>query len=352
MEKEVDFVIFPLVQKNPDNKEIDRNKIIEYTKNTLEEYPPEDRALAWLVLLRLYPSDPNKWEEEKKTLIDGYWVFVKEFGVEHWYDVDLPDNVTPKEMNVPNKPLMGQIHSDIVRTGRQIMFFPPELERQGKDPNNSMSQFEGYMRRIERILYIFGSINVGLSYTQGFNELVSPLYYVMLKATALFRNNQDDIEALSFAMLQQLITSTPIHEMYTTQDKSSIILHKLDDFTRLMTKHLPKVAAAINYHKLHPASYCYRWFNLLFAQEYDMPSLLPVWDVLFSHIDELLDFAFYIGIAQLKVIEDQIRADDLSLTLVALQNLDIPDVFPVIKYAVQFYEADHKKVSLFKKLFH
>ena len=129
MEKEIDFLIFPLVQKNPDNKEIDRNKIIEYTKNTLEDYPPEDRALAWLVLLRLYPSDPNKWEDEKKTLINDYWVFVKEFGVQHWYDVDLPDNVSAKELDVPNKPLMSQIHSDIVRTSRQIMFFPPELER-------------------------------------------------------------------------------------------------------------------------------------------------------------------------------------------------------------------------------
>ena len=190
-------------------------------------------------------------------------------------------------------------------------------------------------------------MNVGYSYTQGFNELVSPLYYVMLKSTALFRNNQDDIEALSFSMLQRLITSTSLHEMYTIQDKSSIIFHNLSDFTTLLKKHIPKVYDLIEKKlKLHPATYCYRWFNLLFAQEYDMPSLLQLWDVIFAHADDILNFAYYIGLGQLKVIENTLQASE-SKTLYRIQNIEIRDVCDVINYALKFYNDDHKKKSFF-----
>ncbi|EAY14596.1 TBC1 domain protein, putative [Trichomonas vaginalis G3] len=343
--EELEFVIMPMVQPNPDDEPIDVRKIREIALTTLTEYPPEDRALAWLVLLDVFPTNPNKWEEVRKTYIDNYWNFVEDLKVKEWHNKVLPEHMLPEEYDVPNKQLMSQIHCDIVRTGRQILFFPPEPVQQDPDHKDIMAPFQKYMRRIERVLYIFGTFNIGLSYTQGFNELVSPLYYVMLKATALFRNNHDIIEALSFTMLQQLITSTQIHEMYTTQDKSSIILHKLGEFTHLVEKYLPEIALKLKTLNVHPAVYCYRWYNLLFAQEYDMPSLLLIWDVIFAHKGEMLNFAFYIGLAQLKVIEKRLQSNDFSIIISALQQLDIMDVVPVIKWASYYYKLDHQKQS-------
>ena len=339
-----EFVIMPLVQPNEEESEIDIIQIKKYAMSTLTEYPPEDRSLAWLVLSGLYTRIPNFWPEKKEKLIKDYWLFVKDFGVENWVNEKVPDHILPEDIHAPNQQLMGQIHCDIVRTGRHILFFPPEtnlsINPAEKDPR---ARFQPFMRRIERILYIFGSLNVGYSYTQGFNELVSPLYYVMLKATALFRNDNDVIEALTFSLLHQLITSTPLHEMYTTQDKSSIIIHKLEEFTNLIKTHLPNVHKILQQLKVHPALYCYRWFNLLFAQEYEMPSLLQLWDTIFAHIDDILQWAFYIGLAQLKIIEKNLDPNDFSTTISVLQNLQINDVSSVINWAVHFYNIDHTK---------
>lgn len=345
MSKELEFVIMPMVQPNPDDEPIDIQSIRQLAMGTLNEYPPEDRALAWLVLLGVFPSNPNTWEEVRKNYITNYWNFVDDLKVKDWHTKILPEHMLPEEYDVPNKQLMSQIHCDIVRTGRQIMFFPPEPIKPGVDPKDVLGPFHTYMRRIERILYIFGTFNIGLSYTQGFNELVSPIYYVMLKATELFRNNHDIIEALTFTILQQLITSTQIHEMYTTQDKSSIILHKLGEFVQLVHKHLPEIGEKLHKLNIHPAVYCYRWFNLLFAQEYDMPSLLLIWDVLFAHREEMLSFAFYIGLGQIKVIEKHLQVSDFSHIVSNLQQLDIMDVVPVIKWASYYYKLDKQKKS-------
>ena len=349
-DKELDFKIYTLVQKNPDAVEIPLQLIKEITEKTLDDCPPEDRAVAWLALLEVFPKNPNDWEEEKKNLIESYQSFVKEYKLSDWYNENVPDAVNQSQLNVPDKSLMAQIHSDIVRTGRQIQFFPPDLSREGNPENCVMYKHVGYMRRIERILYVFATNNSTLSYTQGFNELVSPIYYVMLKARYMFREEQDDIEAITYAMLQQLISSTSIHEMYTTQDKSSIILTKLEDFTKLLNKHIPEVGEKIDKLHIHPATYCYRWFNLLFAQEYDLPTLLPLWDILFSHIDELLDYAFYIGLGQMKMCENKIMTGRTTDILYALQNLDISDPKPAAIYAKEYYDADHPK-TFFKKLF-
>lgn len=353
MSREVDFIIFPLVQPNPDEEEIDKALIATITEGTLEEYPPEDRALAWMVMLGLYPTNPNKWEQEKKESIDNYWQFVKEFGVEDWHTKVIPKAAKTPEFNVPQRALMAQIYADIYRTARQIMFFPPGEPLEGTYLSTELAPFEGYMRRIERVLYVFANFNVGLSYTQGFNELVTPMYYVLLKSTQLFRNDQDVIEGLAFTMLQLLITSSPIHEMYTTQDKSSIILHKLSEFQDILMRHMPDIAKKFDQLGIHPASYCYKWFNLLFAQEYDMPSVLPIWDLMFSHFDQILDYAFYFGVAQIKCIESKFDNVRFSDALKALQNLEIRDPGKVIKITIELWEKDHKPSfkDKFKSLF-
>lgn len=341
-EKEPEFVIMPLVQPNVDGEKIDVATIRKYANETLSGYPPEDRALAWLVLSGLYTEIPNDWPEKQKKLVENYWSFVKEFGVEGWEEKDIPDRIQSSDMPVPNKQLMSAIHCDTIRTGRQIIFFPPErMPPKGeKDP---LYPFKGYIRRVERILYIFGTLNVALGYIQGFNELVLPLYYIMLKSTALFRNDQKVIEALTFSLLQQIITSTPVHEMYTMQDGSSIIMHKLGEFVSLIERHIPKAYAILTKLKIHPCVYCYRWFNLLFAQEYDLPNMLLIWDTLMGHINEFMKWAFYIGLGQIKVIENRLKPNDMSATILALQDLGINNVVPVIQWATHYCKIDHER---------
>jgi len=305
----------------------------------LSESPPEDRCLAWLNLLGVYPRNPNKWKETRNEIKSSYELFVNEFQMKDWTSRRFPPNIQKEAFKLPNNYLMGVIHGDIIRTGRHLFFLPP-MEPQSPAEMEILSPFVLHMRRLERILYVFANVNRTLSYMQGFNELLPPLYFVMLQAAPLFDNDVDEIEAVSFKCLHQLLTSTEVQEFYTTQDQSSIILHKLNDFQNLLVSHLPEVAEICKGLAIHPLLYCYRWFNLLFAQEHELPNLLMVWDSLFSHIENLINYAFYLGLAHIKAISEKLNPESFADSIDALQNLKIPNVLSVLREANRMWQAD------------
>jgi len=339
MEEELNFEILPLVLPNAEENVINKEKIRSICSRTLEENPPEDRCLAWLVLLGVYPMNPSQWDHVLEDIKDSYWLFVKEFKVDKWNEQLAIDNLACESIDLPDSQLMFRIYNDIIRTSRQILFFPPQREYKIK---HMLGSHIGYIRRLERILFVFAQCNRTLCYIQGFNEIITPLYYVVIRACALFRNDNNLMEAVTFSMFQNLITSTRLQELYTTQDQSSIIFHCLDMFSSKLKVHMPQFAKSLEDLTIHPAIYSYRWFNLLFAQEYDLPTLLLLWDTLFSNIEDILDFCFYIGIAHLKQLEKSINIKDYSSTIITLQDLKSTNIVGVINDTYKIWETEKR----------
>ena len=170
---------------------------------------------------------------------------------------------------------MGVIHGDIVRSGRLFFFLPerPILYPQTKaDQGDVLFEFQEHLRRLERLLYVFRTFHSGMGYMQGFNEIASPFYYVILRP---FRNHSghntendgissemlDTVEVLTFHCFQKIMTNTTLSEFYTTQDHSSIIKHQLNTFENLMKIHLPNCYDSIQHLNIHPVFYCLRWFR-------------------------------------------------------------------------------------------
>ena len=92
----------------------------------------------------------------------------------------------------------------------------------------------------------------------------------------------------------------------------------------------------------------------MFSQEHDFSTLLLIWDDLFGHFDELMDFAFYIGLGHIKEFEGQITTlNDYSKILSILQNLNDINIKNVLNTANKFWEADHSISPLekFRNLF-
>lgn len=325
------------------------DEIRQISSHSLDGLPPEDRAYAWLAMLGIYPMNPSLWPETKKNLVAEYWSLVPD-ELKDWHTKHMPNQMCADNFNLQNKSLMTIVHGDIVRTGRTIFFFPPEpIPNATPNPEDeNIFQFGVHARRLERILYTFSSFHRGLGYMQGFNELLPPFYYVLLHAKeTLFDNSMETVEALSFHCLQELLTKTEICDLYTTTDHSSIILHKLNDFVNLMKKHLPNEASIIEGLNLHPLLYCYRWFNLMFSQEHDLPSLLAIWDALFAHFDQLVLFIYYVGIGHVKSVSSRLVRGDYGTTISALQNLEITDIKSVLEFANQCWTADHKTAKKF-----
>lgn len=213
------FLILPLVQPDQDD-EVDIAKIRELTSRGLVGVEPEDRCVAWLVLLDIYPQYARQWQSRLKELVSCYEAYVNECQINDWQEKKFDSHVFDFGVfNLPNNSMMGQIHSDLVRTRRNITIIPNTEFYNDKSLDES-TFYSIHLRRLERVLYILGNVNQNFQYMQGFNELITPFYYTLYCAKSLFKDDFE-IEALTFHCLHQLLSYT---ELICKQVSSSIIM--------------------------------------------------------------------------------------------------------------------------------
>lgn len=197
---------------------------------------------------------------------------------------------------------------------------------------------------------------------QGYNELLTPIYYVFYQAREFFDDDFQLLEPLIYYCFQNLLTETHLHELYQTEDKSSTIMHNLDLFSLKIAKHLPQVYAFLKRSDAHPLFYCYRWFNLLFSQEYDMPNILHIWDALFCNYSDLVNYAFYIGLSHLNLAADEIinKPPDKLLSFLQKISVEVDIDFKVLLMTAKDFwvqdqspnlEKDDSKPMVFVKNF-
>lgn len=342
--KNLKFKILPLVQPNPDNTPIDRMIIKKLCAAGLDDSPREDRCIAWLCLLKVYPQFAAEWPAKLNELYHSYGEFRKDFQLDNWDKLNIENGMSKGMLPVSDQNLMSLIHNDIIRTAHLIFFLEPKVVSEPFDKNDLLLPFCDHCRRLERILYIFASINISLNYIQGFNEIVLPLYFVFSSCQDIL-GGMDYVEAVTFYAFQQLLTDSKVEQFYSIRESQSEILqNNLKEFTRLLKKHAPEHYKIIKSHRISPFYYAYRWFNLLFAQEYDMPSLLLIWDALIGHQEKMIEYMFYLGIAQVQMNENKLDPESFSKTLLSLQSMKINNVCSLIHVANQMYDASISKI--------
>lgn len=318
--------------------------------------PDIDRFYTWLILLGICPTVWCRWKPKLDELMAQYSDYVSFTNLNDWNTIYIPPNITIDDFEKDKK--LGMIHLDIVRSGRLFFFLPPKpivngkklIERNIDDANDILFEFQEHLRRLERLLFIFQTLHSGLGYMQGFNELAIIFYYVLLKPyidinKTVSSEDLDTIECLAFHCFQKLMTDTELPEFYTTQDQSSIIMHRLKSFDALIKVHLPVTHDTISALGIHPIFYCLRWFTLLFAQEHDLPSLLMIWDSIFAHFKYMTDYLFYVGLGHLKMIENKLDKNSYSTTIEILQHMKLSGkVKQVLTFAKECWERDKKPV--------
>lgn len=360
-ESENESEIMEIIKAGTKEKQADVEKICQLASKSLDNYSKQDRVCAWLCMLGFLRNGFDEFANKSKELLAQYKDYCQFNEISDWHFKRFPSHFPSEEFGLKKDSLMAVIHGDIVRTGRLIYFLDPlELEKvinhvsipgvpDGKfrdDQDEVLSHWEQHIRRLERVLYVFASLNTGIGYMQGFNELIFPFYYVVMKGISLFNNDIDMAECMCFNMLQWLLTNTRIYDFYTTQDHS-IIMHHLQDFVALTKKHVPLVSRAVQSLGIHPLLYCLRWFTLLFTQEHELPYLLGIWDSLFAHSKELMDYAMYVALGHLKQIEGKVNSKDYTETIFVLQNMDVRNqIRPLLEFAEKCWEKDHSPKSI------
>lgn len=341
-EKIPNFRILPLVQPNPDGHEIDIQKIKMELRGGLSDCPAEDRCMAWLSVFGVFPKNPNEWPLIRAQILSLYDMLIKEYGVENWLTVIMKKNTRKADINLPYSSVMALIHTDIIRTGRHIFFFPPDPVLVENDTDECLYAFHSTIRKLERILFVFARANENYGYMQGFNELVAPILYVITKAKRLFDGDELECEAITFYLFQNLLTTTSISEYYDTRDKSSQLEQRLEVFHTLFNRLCPKLCSLFDSLGLDPFIYAFRWFNLIFAQEHDLPSLLFLWDNCFSRLEHLSDYILYVAVAHIEEVSSRFTRLEFSVIVEVLQNMQEPNVFNILKEANRLWEIDAK----------
>lgn len=307
------------------------------------------RCLSWLFFFDLFPIDQNIKHE--------YMMLIKDLKVDNWDKTILPQNVSTGDFSVGNPDLMKSINKDMVRTIKPLYFLPSAVV-DGLEDDGSLSYFVSlHLRRTERILYTFGSTYKKLSYFQGFSYLVIPFYIVLSKAVSVFFDNDFImVEAMTFQLMKKLLLTTDLSSLYVPNDDQSDDIYRWDvKYDALLRKELPMIHVILHKFEIDHSFYALRWVSLLFAQSYDMSIVFLLWDNIFIHCDQLIDYTFCMCIAKMKCIEDVlIKLNDRSSVLDVLQSFYINDMDKFIALSDKYFNSNYCGIfssikSLFKR---
>lgn len=343
-----------LIEDSTPENPIDKELVKRYVRNHDLDADME-RYYAWLILSGLFPSNFTEWEATKAKLVSEYFDNLKERVktmpcLENWTEIQIMPN--KRHESLKNNPLLTLIHGDIIRTNRLFAFLP--IASKG---NEDFSEYELHYRRIERVLCVFAMTDAGHSYLQGFNELIFPIYYTLMKPYGSGNRSNviedtilDEIEALTFQFFLKLILCTEMGNLFTTNESSIIIRHLLNTYSQLVNRHLPNVHQSLEKLGINPLYYALRWFTLLFSQEHDFPNVLFLWNKSLVHFEgnQFVLYLFYLGIAHLHMLQEKIIGHTYSETVAALQHLKMnqKQIHDVVDIADEYWRIDKEKAQV------
>jgi hypothetical protein len=76
----------------------------------------------------------------------------------------------------------------------------------------------------------------------------------------------------------------------------------------------------------------------MFTQDHELLEVIELWDVLFAHIDHLVEYLFLVGLGHVKQMADRLDSRDSSVTIHALQDTWKCDLKVAIREAERIWQ--------------
>ena len=331
------------------------NKLLikQYSREGISDEIPILRAFIWKILLNYLPEEPKKWEAnliEKRNEYKNYKAFI---------EGRIQSEI--KEKTYKSKDILEQIIKDVYRTNSENPFFYELVDKNNKKSEEELLKIyqqrkncilkeideiyyedkinENHVEVMKRILFIYTYLRPDISYHQGMNELLAPLYYCLSYDKTYQDESEENIEADSFWCFYNLMNKVSL-SFVSGKNRG------LDAKSFIFENCLESVDAEI-YNKLVELNirseyYCYRWFILLFSQEFEINSVLKLWDLIFSN-DDFYYYVVYIGIA-IMILKKKIIMNgemvDVMQTLQNLGDINIEELINKTKEINEKYKAN------------
>jgi hypothetical protein len=331
-----------LISKNKKNLQI-------FSENGLPDEIPILRSIVWKINLGYLPINNEEWAkilEDKRSSYFYYKdIFTKKLQEEFKLYKDY--NTIPKEEKEKldkktNKALLEQIRKDVNRTHNQMDFLFKSIDENNQLTKKELMEMmesrincsmknindiykinikETHADVIVRILFIYSYFFPDLSYVQGMNEIIAPIYYIFsFDKTYGVEPSIENIEADTFWTFNCLMTQ--VKDIFNREkDDKDIGLSGKVKRLKLMLKIVDsQLYEHFEKYKLEYSIFAYRWFILFFSQEFLMIDILRLWDYIFAQEDKFLN-CYFISLAVLLLKKDELLVSDLTGMLSELRSI-------------------------------
>ena len=341
------------------------NKLLikQYSSEVISDEIPILRAFIWKLLLNYLPEEPKQWEEtltEKRNEYKNFKTFI-----EGRIQTEI------KEKTYKSKEVLIQIIKDVYRTNSELPFFYELVDKNNKKSEEELLKIyqkrksctlkeideiyyedkinENHFEVMKRILFIYTYLRPDISYHQGMNELLAPLYYCLTYDKTYQDETEENIEADSFWCFYNLMNKVSLSFVAGKNQGLDAKSHIFENCLIKVDKEIYDKLVELN---IRSEYYCYRWFILLFSQEFEINLVLKLWDLIFSN-DDFYYYVVYIGIAVLIMKKSIIMNGEMVDVMQTLQNLGDINVDELInkakeingKYKTQLAKIINHKVK-------
>jgi hypothetical protein len=212
----------------------DKEKIISLCENGLPDDLPELRSLIWKINFEYLPMNTEEWDKTLKSKRLAYqqyknYVFKKleeELKLFDGYDKLSRDEKAELDKKT-HKGILEEICKDTNRTHTEMSFFFKPIDKNNTFTEEEIIKLVENKRNctlrnindtykinivmthsdiVSRILFIYSKFEPIISYVQGMNEILAPIYYCFSFDRISEDQTMDDIEADTFWSFYNLMS--------------------------------------------------------------------------------------------------------------------------------------------------
>jgi hypothetical protein len=314
--------------------DLDRGNI---TKLCFQGIPDELRSFYWKIIIGFLPDEVYMWKEHYEEGRVLYKEFCDQF-VPSCYTVgNENEHVLKREfltqLRLKDKDdytLFNEINKDVHRTFPHFHFFQVGYNEDEQDSVNPHSA------ALRRILYIWSKLNPGISYVQGMNEVVGPIYYLF----ATDSSGMEHAEADAFGCFTKLMGEI-MNNFCKSLDSSEVgVAGQIAQLNNLLKEKDYDLWNDLEEKKIDPRFYTFRWLTLLLSQEFELPDVYRLWDSFFSDPNRF-EYLTYVCCAMIINARVEILANDFGETMKLLQHYPPTNLEAILQLANDLYDENY-----------
>ena len=353
-------------------KEIPYNKLSKKIFDGIPDDILSLRPLLWKISLNYLSLKPDEWEEilkqnraqyesNKKKYMDNLSMLFNNASKLIKYDPLSNNKNSVWEQYYKDKELYININKDILRTKSNMNFVSMPSMSNKNNPTKDMviqaaidlknnvglshklkknKYFETNAEVMNRILFIYAKIHEDVSYIQGMNDLLAPIYYCFsIDDNPEFKKY---VEADSYITFEKLMDVIKIIFIRAKDNEPGGVNYRLKEIGNLLKIIDYELYLHLERNKVKLEFYAFRWMTLFFTQDFEMPDIMRLWDSIFSD-PEIFEFLYLLILAPIIIKRNDIMKEQMAGIMMMIQNLEDISIYDLIKTALKIRTELNKK---------